>query len=61
MTSRQHERQNAVILPFPLHRIRRPRPPHQPADSASGGKVVFLVPRLPLRVLASEGGLPPAA
>ena len=61
MTARQHPRQGAVILPFPLHRVRRPRPLHQAADRASGGKVVFLASRLPLRALASEGGLPPAA
>jgi hypothetical protein len=61
MASWRRSNEGAVILPFPLHRVRRTRSQHQSADHASGGKVVFLASRLPLRALASEGGLPPAA
>jgi len=61
MASRRQSKEGAVILPFPLYRARRARPQHESADGASGGKVVFLASRLPLRALASEGGLPPAA
>jgi hypothetical protein len=61
MASWRQSKEGAVILPFPLHRVRRASPQHQSADRASGGKVVFLASRLPLRALVSEGGLPPAA
>jgi hypothetical protein len=61
MPSALDPRQGAQILRFPLERVRRVRPQHQPADRAVGGKVVFLPPRLPLRAIVSAGDLPPAA
>jgi hypothetical protein len=57
----EHAREGAVVLRFPLERIRRVRPRDLPADRAPNGKVVLLATRSPLRLRAIEGGLPPAA
>jgi hypothetical protein len=61
MASTVDPQNGALIIRFPLERVRRVRPQHQPADRAVGGKVVFLPTRLPLRAIVSAGDLPPAA
>jgi hypothetical protein len=57
----QSSHEGAVILQFPLDRIRRARPQRQLKGSTPDGRVVSLASRLPLLALASGGGLPPAA
>jgi hypothetical protein len=54
-------RKGGVVVPFPAWRVRPARPLTQVGNYAAGGKVVFLFERYPLRALASDGGLPPAA
>jgi hypothetical protein len=53
--------QGAVILRFPIERIRPVRLHDPSADRVVDGKVVFLAARSPLRARAIEDGLPPAA
>jgi hypothetical protein len=58
--------EGAVILPFPLDRIRPARVPGQ-GDESGAGTVVSLAPRSPIVFLrpvrsnAGNGTLPPAA
>jgi hypothetical protein len=59
--------EGAVILPFPLDRIRPARAPGQADEGGAGSTVVFLAPRSPIVFLrpvrsnAGNGTLPPAA
>jgi hypothetical protein len=67
VSTEQGSVEGAVILPFPLDRVRPIRLPVQADDGGAGSTVVSLATRLPIVFLrpvqssAGSGILPPAA